>query len=718
MHEIRAFDRGGTEIWVSGVGTKTNYQGQSAALVSFRDVTARKRAEEQLRASERFSASLLANSPNPILVLNLDASIRYVNPALEALTGYTASELIGTVPPFPWWTEETGHKTSRDLLEAMSAGARRLEELFQRKDGGRFWVEITAEPLRSDGELTYFISNWVDITERKHTEEQLKASEEKYRRLVEEMSDGYAVTKGDQVVFANVRASEILGFTLEEAIGQEFAQFVAPQRIDKALQMLEAIQRGDTVSTHYETLMQTKWGQSVHCEVSLKDIAYEGEPGFSILFRDITERKLAEEALQRYTRQLEALHAITQTQSQTLELDQLLEFTLAQVQEIMDADAAAIYFLNWEQRDAVLGAHRGYSDTFALWDGIWHIDDDEAGTVTGWADPLADIEGVLNEAHRSRMAATLEREGIQSHIVAGLWAKGALQGTIVVCNRGVRPFTPEDVELLQAIGNQIGVGIDNARLYEEASSARALRELDRLRGQLLANVSHQLRTPLASIKGFASTLLQPDVEWDRDAQRDFLRHIDQEADRLTRIIADLLEMSRLEAGALRIERSVCHVADIIDSVRNTLAYLTKDHLLEVAVPPDLPLAFADSERMGHVLTNLVENAAHNSPAGSEITIEALVTDQEVVVRVVDQGRGIPPQHLDRIFERFYQVEGGASLQGQGMGLGLSICRGIVEANGGRIWAESEVEKGAAFSFTMPLYRERRQRKRRGGDHGG
>jgi len=151
-----------------------------------RDITQRKQAEKALRESKEFSSSLLSNSPNPILVINPDTSITYVNPALEKLTGFSPAELIGRKAPYPWWMEETLQKNSRNFEEAMRKGAKRLEEFFQRKNRERFWVEITLTPVRSNGKLKYYLSNWVDITERKRAEEALQKAHDELEIRVEE----------------------------------------------------------------------------------------------------------------------------------------------------------------------------------------------------------------------------------------------------------------------------------------------------------------------------------------------------------------------------------------------------------------------------------------------------------------------------------------------------------------------------------------------------
>jgi len=243
---------------------------------------------------------------------------------------------------------------------------------------------------------------------------------------------------------------------------------------------------------------------------------------------------------------------------------------------------------------------------------------------------------------------------------------------------------------------------DIKRSQEKLRELETLREVDKLRSQLLANVSHELRTPLASIKGFATTLLQSDVDWEKNEQRDFLQIIDQEADRLTHIISDLLDMSRFEAGALKLDRQSHTLTEIMDTVAVKLATLARAHKLEVNLKPDLPPVWVDKMRIGQVFTNLVENAAKYSEEGMVISIEAEVRDNFMQIIVSDHGIGIPEDLLERIFDRFYQVESVVYGRKAGTGLGLAICRSIVEAHQGTIWAESKMGQGSRFNFRVPL----------------
>ena len=214
--------------------------------------------------------------------------------------------------------------------------------------------------------------------------------------------------------------------------------------------------------------------------------------------------------------------------------------------------------------------------------------------------------------------------------------------------------------------------------------------------ELLANVSHELRTPLSAIKGFASALLQPDVNFDQQTLHEFLQTIDAEADRLNRLIEDLLVMSRLDTGVLEVRKERRSLTEVIESIKDKLCNLTTRHRFQVLVPGNLPPVAVD-DRIGEVLTNLVENAVRYSAEGTQITLEAGLNGKGVIISVSDEGIGIPPELREKVFERFYQVVGHTP----GTGLGLSICRGIVEAHQGKIWVESEPGKGARFSFSLP-----------------
>jgi two-component system sensor histidine kinase KdpD len=239
------------------------------------------------------------------------------------------------------------------------------------------------------------------------------------------------------------------------------------------------------------------------------------------------------------------------------------------------------------------------------------------------------------------------------------------------------------------------------RLRERATEAEVHRQADELKTALLGAVSHDLRTPLASIIASAGSLRQPDVVWTDAEQEAFLSDIEGEARRLARIVANLLDLSRMESGTLRPERGWYDLAALVDDVLGRLRAAMCDHPVHVAVCDDMPPVPLDYVEVDQVLSNLVENAVRHTPRGTEIWISIERHEREAVVTVADGGPGIPEAELSRLFDPFVraaQRKGGPG----GVGLGLAIARGLVEAHGGRITAENRSDGGATFRFTLPL----------------
>jgi K+-sensing histidine kinase KdpD len=254
------------------------------------------------------------------------------------------------------------------------------------------------------------------------------------------------------------------------------------------------------------------------------------------------------------------------------------------------------------------------------------------------------------------------------------------------------------IEVLRDITESERMGQE---IIQAKAKIEALHHSERLKTELLSMVSHELRTPLTAIKGFTTTLLRPHIKWSEEQQRDFLNNIDQETDRLAHLISNLLDMSRLEAGALNLEKCGYQVSEILESVSCRLDAITRHHRLRVEIPATLPLVSVDKARMGQVLTNLVENAAKYSKKGGPIMVGAKASGDMVIINVSDKGAGIPSDLLDKVFERFYQRDAVVAGRKDGIGLGLSICKALVEAHGGKIWVESEIGRGSQFNFSLP-----------------
>ncbi|MGZ8374726.1 MAG: DUF4118 domain-containing protein [Nitrospira sp.] len=258
---------------------------------------------------------------------------------------------------------------------------------------------------------------------------------------------------------------------------------------------------------------------------------------------------------------------------------------------------------------------------------------------------------------------------------------------------------PAQLHLLESLVNQVALALERTRLSDEAEQAHVRAETERMRNAILSSVSHDLRTPLATITGAASSLAEEQGKLDLSARCELSRSIYREADRLDRLLKNLLDMMRIEAGVVRLSKEWHPLDEVVGAALARLEGRLRDHTVNAAFPADLPLLFVDGVLLEQVVINLVENAVKYAPSGGTIDLFASASDREIVVEVADRGPGIPVGEESLIFDKFYR---GKTAREGGVGLGLTICRGIVEAHGGRIWAENRSGGGAIFRFSMPL----------------
>jgi two-component system sensor histidine kinase KdpD len=287
------------------------------------------------------------------------------------------------------------------------------------------------------------------------------------------------------------------------------------------------------------------------------------------------------------------------------------------------------------------------------------------------------------------------RQPTQIHVPLRIEAR--VEGVLVVGpKKNGTELTAEDRQLLEAFANQLAVAVERQLVGKQQAVTLALQESDRLKTALISSVSHELKTPLAAIKASATALLSQ-TSGIRGVDTELAEGINRETDRLTRLVSNLLDMSRLEAGALRPSLEWVSIADVISDVLDRMEPLLPDHPIAVELAEPLPSTPLDFVQISQVLTNLLDNSGRHSPTGAAISISAEVVREQLRVTVFNAGSHIPASDPDRLFDKFYRL----SVAPGGVGLGLSIAKGIVEAHRGRIWAENVGQRGVAFTFTIP-----------------
>jgi two-component system sensor histidine kinase KdpD len=306
--------------------------------------------------------------------------------------------------------------------------------------------------------------------------------------------------------------------------------------------------------------------------------------------------------------------------------------------------------------------------------------------------------------HQSPRALPLADDDV---LYVPVGAGDARMGVLEVTGRpGGGRFGPEDERMLKSFADQAALAVQRASLIERATRTAALEQSSELKSALLAAVSHDLRTPLAAIKMSASALRNDQARWDPGARDELLAAIEESTDWLTRVVDNLLDLSRIEGGALRPDRDWIDLADVCQHVLGQMERPLAGRPVALDIAPDLPLAWLDYVQTSQVLLNVLANAVKYSPPGSPIELAVGATDDDawVEIRVTDHGRGIPPERLPLVFAPFYRAAPDDAVSG--FGVGLSICHGLVRAHGGTIGIASDVGAGTTVTIRLPVNAER------------
>lgn len=575
----------------------------------------------------------------------------YVNDIFAELTtlrdaqGKLASEVLPSIEPF-WLGIYSGVALTGEPAIA-------TEHVAQ---VGR-WFEVRAVSMDPpERHIVAVMFNNVSLY--KQTEYALRESEARLRTMIRNLPGGFAFIIDRELRFtlADGDALYAAGFQPSDVIGKHVDVAPYPERISAFVPLLRQALAGATFSYEHDSHGRSFFTRGI----PLRD-PYGSVNAVLALSSDITERKRAEERLRERESRFAAIFS---------SIDE--GFCLAEM--ILDADGRAVDYR--------------FLETNPLFE-----------AMTGLVDA------------RGRTAYELV-PNLEPHWVE-TYARVALGGETLRFENGseamerwfdvfATPVEPRGRFALVFKDVTERKRIEEERIAilqrEQAARLEAERATDMQR-RFLGMVSHELRTPLASIKGFSSSLIADDVEFSTDETKEFLRVIDEEADKLTELIDQLLSVVRLQAGMLAVDPIRTSLEAIIDRAAPQLRTLTKQHRLDIRLGDD-DTAFADVRRIAQVLVNLVDNAVKFAPLMTTVTISSQRLDDQLKVTVSDQGVGIPASERDDVFESFHQVVSERGRQ-RGAGLGLAICKGLVEAHGGRIWVEETSNTGCAIAFTLP-----------------
>jgi PAS domain S-box-containing protein len=664
--ELNFRKKDGTEIIVSD--TKVAVRDSAGKILYFdgilEDITERKRAEEALRESRKRYLDLVNFLPQTIFELDERGNLIFASAHGAQAFGYTLEDRNKGLSIHQMFIPEDRDRAIENMRSVLSGKETRgYEYTALRKDGSTFPVISYSAPIIRGGKPMGLTGVLMDITERKQAEETLRESEEKYKTLVEiagEMGEGIAVVQDtdDQqtsTVFLNAHFPEMLGYKREEMIGKPVWQFLPTDSLAILRDRYRRRQKGENVPSHYETAAVRKDGTLVPIEVTMAVTTYEGKTASVAFVRDITERKRAEEASQESEERYRSIVELAPDGIVTISPEGLVtscNTAFLQLSGFSEGEIVGKYFLELPtllEQDMPI-----YATVFSA-------------VLAGEQPPRFEFTW----RHKDGSLRLAEAD-------IGVMSVGDN-------SRGLQAIIRDITERKQAEERE-------KQLQQELSLASRLASI----GEMASGVAHEINNPLTGVIGFSQLLMSKDIP---DNIRDNLQVIHSEAQRVARIVAGLLTFARQRQPG----RERTDINDTLSAVMELRSYEMKVNNIEVEtrLAPDLPKTMADASQLQQVFLNIALNAekemivAHNR---GRLSVKTEKIDDFIRVSFSDDGPGISRENLEKIFDPFFTTRE----VGNGTGLGLSICHGIITQHHGKIYARSELGKGATFIIELPI----------------
>lgn len=719
----------------------------------YEEITRRQQAEDAYKT--------LSDNDQQALFIHQDGQIAFINDASSYMTGYDITELRSmSIDDFI----AIVHSEDQAQVEALflevealpyPSETLRLEYRYHRKNGELRWAEAFTSKVRFKGAAA-FQAVVIDITDRKRAEEALRKSETRYRNLINTSPDLMVAHVDGRVTMANPAAARMLQApSPEHLIGKEAVALSHPDYQAIHRSRLNQLLLGETIPPLEIQLPQ---GDEDPIALELRTVRLESQeasPTILVVGRDITQRKqyeaqlsrandelevrvqertseltqankkLTEEIkertriaqeLRRSNAELKVYNTITTQIGEEQEVGTLLDHLLDEIRTLIDVQCVWINLINPNTEDPTITASAQKGDDQAA-EGPYAIKTTITEAVLREGIPIA---AVASSSHTPPYMVDESKalDGMINALGLPLYIQQQTAGVLglifsedqsdpasgeVAKGQTIRStLTLQDMQFLKTLAAQIGITVENIHLTRLAADVELLKAAAEMRSQLISNFTHDLKSPLGLIKFSSTTLLRDDVQFDQETQQELLTDIDARTNELTSIVNQILELDGLENGAVELHRAPTDLAELVDQTLTSMQRGLNQHRLSYDFANKPLVAHADARYVKEVLNNLLDNAIKYSPQGGAITVRGRRIHEQIEISVSDHGVGIPQEELDRIFERFYRINNKVTQNTSGFGLGLSICRGIIEAHGGRIWAESQAGQGATIRFTLPV----------------